>query len=363
MTKAYIEYKNVYKNFDDTEVLKDINLSIAEGEFFVLLGGSGCGKTTLVRLLAGLEQVTEGQIFLDEHDVTNKFPQELPVNMVFQNYAVFPTMNVYDNIAYGLKKAKKDKDFIDVEVRKVIKLVDLEGLENRMPDELSGGQSQRVALARAIVLKPKVLILDEPLSALDAKLRTDLQIELVNLQKEVGITFVMVTHDQNEALAMADQMAVMHEGGIIQSGTPEEIYERPNSQYVANFIGRANIFDITVVDEKKTKLTISINGISKVEVDKKYMPNLKKGDQSHMMLRPEKLLLSKNPRNKGISLAGKIAEVRYQGSETLALGTSNTGRKIMGVLDNPKKRPLSEYKAGSRIYASWDFADTYLLDK
>ena len=363
MKKTYIEYKNVAKNFGDTEVLKNINLSIGEGEFFVLLGGSGCGKTTLVRLLAGLEQVTSGEIFLDEHNVTNKYPQELPVNMVFQNYALFPTMTVFDNIAYGLKKANKDKEFIDVEVRKVIKLVDLEGLENRMPSALSGGQSQRVALARAIVMQPKVLILDEPLSALDAKLRADLRVELVNLQKQVGITFVMVTHDQTEALSMADQMAVMHDKTIIQSGTPEDIYDRPNCKYVANFIGHANIFDIEVVAETKTKITITINGISKVEVDKKHLPNLKKGDTSHLVLRPEKLLLSKNPRKKGVSLQGKIAEVRYQGSETLAVGTSNSGQTIMGILDNPKKRPLSEYEKGSRIYASWDFADTYLVDR
>ena len=229
-TKNYIKIKNLSKSFGDVEVLKNINLEVEEGEFFSLLGPSGCGKTTLLRILAGFEYPSEGEVFFDDANVTSLPPNLRPSNMVFQNYAIFPHINVQRNIEFGLRKENLSKAEMGERVENALKMVQLEGYENRYSNQLSGGQRQRIALARALVKQPKVLLLDEPLGALDKKLREEMQIELRNLQKSLGITFIFVTHDQEEAMTMSDRIAVMDEGNILQVSPPREIYHNPKNK-------------------------------------------------------------------------------------------------------------------------------------
>jgi spermidine/putrescine transport system ATP-binding protein len=236
-----LEIKNLTKSFGDNPVLKGINMGIEEGEFITLLGSSGCGKTTTLRIVAGLEEPDGGQVYLDGTDITALPPERRNINTVFQNYALFPYMNVEKNIGYGLKIKKVPKDESRRRVAQMLSMVQLEGFEKRMPEELSGGQKQRVAIARAVINAPKVLLLDEPLGALDLKLRRQMQTELKRLQKQLGITFIYITHDQEEAINMSDRIAVMRNGVFEQVGTPEEIYYRPRTSYVADFVGNANI--------------------------------------------------------------------------------------------------------------------------
>ena len=238
-----IRLTDVDKSFDDERVVKKLNLDVEEGEFLTMLGPSGCGKTTTLRMIAGFEVPTSGQIFLEGEDVDDKKPNERNVNTVFQNYALFPHMNVFDNIAFGLVEKKVKKDEIRSRVEEMIKLVQLDGMEKRMPAQMSGGQKQRVAIARALVNRPKVLLLDEPLGALDLKLRKQMQGELKALQRRLGITFIYVTHDQEEALTMSDRIAVMNRGRLEQVGTPEEVYNHPETKFVADFIGESNIIE------------------------------------------------------------------------------------------------------------------------
>lgn len=242
MDKNYIlQLKGVRKAFGDTQVLKGIDLNIAKGEFITLLGASGCGKTTTLRIIAGLETPDKGQVFLDGQDITGLEPNKRSVNTVFQSYALFPHMNVAENIGYGLKLKKVPKNLIAQKVEEMLELVQLPGYEKRMPEQLSGGQRQRVAIARALVNEPKVLLLDEPLGALDLKLRRQMQLELKRLQKQLQITFIYITHDQEEAINMSDRIAVMNHGVLEQVGTPNEIYYQPRTSYVAGFVGNANI--------------------------------------------------------------------------------------------------------------------------
>lgn len=246
--KDIIELKNIKKSFGPVKVLEHFNLSVHQGEFMTILGPSGCGKTTLLRLIAGLETVDEGKIYIEGKDVTELETHQRKVNMVFQSYALFPFMNVADNVGYSLKIRKVKKPEREEAIRQALQLVQLSGYEKRMPDQLSGGQKQRVAIARAIVNKSNILLLDEPLSALDASLRQQMQKELKQLQKKLGITFIYITHDQEEALNMSNRIVVMNEGNIEQIGTPQEIYNKPRNEYVARFVGKANIlhFDQTI---------------------------------------------------------------------------------------------------------------------
>ena len=241
MGESILQQRQIRKSFDNTEVLKGIDLEVAQGEFITLLGASGCGKTTTLRIIAGLELPDAGQVILEGQDITNREPNKRDVNTVFQNYALFPHMNVSDNVGYGLKIRKVPKAEIERKVEQALRLVQLEEYGKRMPDQLSGGQKQRIAIARAVINEPKVLLLDEPLGALDLKLRRQMQLELKRLQKRLGITFIYITHDQEEAINMSDRIGVMHEGVLEQLGTPNEVYYQPKTSYVADFVGNANI--------------------------------------------------------------------------------------------------------------------------
>ena len=241
MGESILQLRQIRKSFENTEVLKGIDLEAGQGEFITLLGASGCGKTTTLRIIAGLELPDAGQVILEGQDITNCEPNKRDVNTVFQNYALFPHMNVSDNIGYGLKIRKVPKAEIERKVEQALRLVQLEEYGKRMPDQLSGGQKQRIAIARAVINEPKVLLLDEPLGALDLKLRRQMQLELKRLQKQLGITFIYITHDQEEAINMSDRIGVMHEGILEQLGTPNEVYYQPQTSYVADFVGNANI--------------------------------------------------------------------------------------------------------------------------
>lgn len=241
MGESILQLRQIRKSFDNTEVLKGIDLEAGQGEFITLLGASGCGKTTTLRIIAGLELPDAGQVILEGQDITNREPNKRDVNTVFQNYALFPHMNVSDNVGYGLKIRKVPKAEIAERVEQALRLVQLEEYGKRMPDQLSGGQKQRIAIARAVINEPKVLLLDEPLGALDLKLRRQMQLELKRLQKQLGITFIYITHDQEEAINMSDRIGVMHEGILEQLGTPNEVYYQPQTSYVADFVGNANI--------------------------------------------------------------------------------------------------------------------------
>lgn len=279
MEKKIIELKNISKNFEDQQVLKGIDLNIYENEFLTLLGPSGCGKTTLLRIIGGFEEPSNGQLIFDGKDISKVPPYKREVNTVFQKYALFPFLNVADNIAFGLNLKKMDKDIIEKKVSRMLELVGLKGFEKRDVTLLSGGQQQRVAIARALVNEPKVLLLDEPLGALDAKLRKDMQTELKKIQKEVGITFIFVTHDQEEALSMSDTIVVLNDGVIQQIGTPMDIYNEPQNRFVAEFIGESNIIEGNMIKD----CLVNFDGIDWECVDKGFKDN----EDIEVVLRPE----------------------------------------------------------------------------
>ena len=294
MSKPIVSIMNVEKWYGENHVVKNMNMNIAEGEFLTLLGPSGCGKTTTLRMISGFEMPTSGAIKVQGESVEKKEPYQRDVNTVFQNYALFPNMNVYDNVAYGLKVKKVPKDEIHTRVMEALKMVQLEGFEKRRITQMSGGQKQRVAIARAIINRPKVLLLDEPLGALDLKLRKQMQIELKRLQKKLGITFVYVTHDQEEALTMSDRIAIINQGRIEQLDTPVEIYDRPKTKFVANFIGETNLLDAVVLTmDGNTAEVATENGKALINVDPKK--GVVTGDSVGISIRPENMLFSREP--------------------------------------------------------------------
>ena len=309
MSESIVSLIDVEKSFGNNKVVKKMNIEIKEGEFLTLLGPSGCGKTTTLRMIAGFEEATSGIIKVQGERVEDKEPFERDVNTVFQNYALFPHMSVFDNIAYGLKIKKRPKEEISLRVNAMLDLVQLRGYEGRKPDALSGGQKQRVAIARALINDPKVLLLDEPLGALDLKLRKQMQVELKRLQKKLGITFVYVTHDQEEALTMSDRIAVMNEGIIEQLASPMEIYDRPLTKFVAGFIGESNIFD--------GKVTGSANGIIEVETHAGTVrvkgEGFEKGEAIHVSIRPEYIKVSRE-NAEGFDLRGTVKDFIYMGT-------------------------------------------------
>jgi spermidine/putrescine transport system ATP-binding protein len=328
---VFVQLLNVCKSFDeDNAVIKNLDLEIKKGEFLTLLGPSGCGKTTTLRMIAGFEMPTSGAIIIDEEDVTNKAPYQRCVNTVFQNYALFPHMNIFDNIAFGLKMKKTSKSEIKDKVYEMLKIVQLDGYENRMPSQLSGGQMQRVAIARAVINSPKVLLLDEPLGALDLKLRKQMQLELKHLQKMLGITFVFVTHDQEEALTMSDRIVVMNNGVIEQIGTPEELYEKPKTKFVASFLGETNILEGQVFKLKETEVLLQLEQ----EQDIIRIPNLNYdlGDKFILSVRPERIKIKVDPEEGDVWLQCKLKEKIYIGSNI----------KIVMLLKNDKEIIVNE---------------------
>jgi len=322
--KVLVKLDNVSKKFGKKYIIKNLSLDIYEGEFLTLLGASGCGKTTVLRMISGLEQVTEGKVYIDDVDVTNLDPTKREVNTIFQNFALFPHMTVTDNVAFGLKMKKTTKEEIEKRVKKAIKLVKLEGFENRYPAELSGGQQQRVAIARGIVMNPKVLLLDESLCSLDLKLKRQMQLELKKIQKKLGITFIYVTHDQDEALTMSDRIVIINKGIIEQNDTPKNIYKYPKTNFVADFIGESNLFEGTVMSKVDGNVYIKVNDdiVLTINDNGEY----KKGDNVNLMIRPEDFKSSQNVLKD--SIKGIVEDVIYDGAITKLVIDVNKKIKI-----------------------------------
>ena len=339
--KNYIKIKNLSKSFGDVEVLKNINLEVEEGEFFSLLGPSGCGKTTLLRILAGFEYPSEGEVFFDDANVTSLPPNLRPSNMVFQNYAIFPHINVQRNIEFGLRKENLSKDEMQQRVENALKMVQLEGYENRYSNQLSGGQRQRIALARALVKQPKVLLLDEPLGALDKKLREEMQIELRNLQKSLGITFIFVTHDQEEAMTMSDRIAVMDEGNILQVSPPKEIYHNPKNKFVSQFIGNINILGAEIKSVSNENLLIEVDCFGSMQL--KNYQQIIENDRINVAIRPEEITISKiSDSNYDYNFKGNVKNISFYGESTYYYVLLNNSEKILMVSKNETKEPFSE---------------------
>lgn len=321
-----IRLTDVDKSFDDERVVKKLNLDVEEGEFLTMLGPSGCGKTTTLRMIAGFEVPTSGQIFLEGEDVDDKKPNERNVNTVFQNYALFPHMNVFDNIAFGLVEKKVKKDEIRSRVEEMIKLVQLDGMEKRMPAQMSGGQKQRVAIARALVNRPKVLLLDEPLGALDLKLRKQMQGELKALQRRLGITFIYVTHDQEEALTMSDRIAVMNRGRLEQVGTPEEIYNHPETKFVADFIGESNIIEGYIENMTDDSIEVTMESGKAIIHETGYRME----EMVYLCIRPENLKISTEAKE-GFRFRGQVKEHIFIGSTNKTMIEMPNGQMLKSV--------------------------------
>jgi spermidine/putrescine transport system ATP-binding protein len=343
-----VQLINVVKNYGSFKAVKNISLDIKRGEFLTLLGPSGCGKTTTLRMIAGFEEPTAGRILLEDRPVEEKLPHERNVNTVFQNYALFPHMNVFQNVAFGLVMKNTPKDEIKAKVAEAIYMVQLAGFEKRMPDQLSGGQCQRVAIARAIVNNPKVLLLDEPLGALDLKLRKQMQVELKHLQKQLGITFIYVTHDQEEALTMSDRIAVMNGGIIEQIGTPDEIYERPATRFVAGFIGETNLFVGTVRSVNRERVTLDLNTGC---VPAKNI-GFTVGNAVYLTVRPERIRFSPFRDDGTINLQGWVKEQIYAGSVLKTIVRLSDDMEV--IVNETVGQSCCGLSPGSEVFLTWE---------
>ncbi len=352
-SKPFISFKNVTKRFGDFTAVDDLSLNIYHREFFALLGASGCGKSTLLRMLAGFEQPTAGEIVLDGTDMAGTPPYRRPVNMMFQSYALFPHMTVEKNIAFGLRQDGMQKDEIGERVLQMLKMVKLEKFASRKPNQLSGGQRQRVALARSLAKRPKVLLLDEPLGALDKKLREETQFELMDLQQNLGLTFVVVTHDQEEAMTMADRIAVMSHGKVIQVATPAEIYEAPNSRFVADFIGDVNIFDGKVTAASAGTVEIAADGGMMVKVASSDTPSV--GSAAGFAIRPEKLKVTRTPpANPGVNAAsGELWDIAYLGDMTVFHIKLKSGKVVKASLLNAQRAVEDPFTYDQEVWISF----------
>ena len=361
-TKPLVQIKGLTKKFGDVIAVDNVDLDIYQGELFCLLGGSGCGKSTLLRMLAGFEYPEAGTISIDGMDMSNVPAYERPTNMMFQSYALFPHMTVEKNIAFGLQQDVMPKGEIADRVHEILKLVELEGYKKRRPQQLSGGQRQRVALARSLVKEPKLLLLDEPLAALDKKLRKQTQFELANIQEQVGVTFIVVTHDQEEAMTLSSRMAVMDAGRFKQIGTPTEIYEFPESRFVADFIGSANIFEGRVSEDGSDHVRVSTN-VGEVYIN--HGQSVAENKQIWVGLRPEKIHLSITPpKNTGPNqIIGQVEDIGYLGETSIYKVRLQNGQ-IVDVTATNQRRPMNRTHSitwEDTVFLSWEPESVMLL--
>ncbi len=358
----FIRIEGVTKRFGTFTAVSDVNLEIRKGEIFSLLGGSGCGKTTLLRMLAGFEDPTEGRIFIDGQDMTDLPPYERPVNMMFQSYALFPHMTVEKNVAYGLKHEDMTAAQRKERVRDMLALVQLSEFSHRKPHQISGGQRQRVALARALAKQPKVLLLDEPLAALDKKLREHTQFELMDIQEKTGTTFIVVTHDQEEAMTLSSRLAVMDKGRIMQIGTATEVYEYPNSKFVAGFIGSINFFPATVREAKGDTALVDVPDLGGT-VEARAIPGLAAGQEITLAVRPEKIALSRTRPDAVNAFAGTVQSLAYFGKDSLYRITLRSGRVASVNSVNARRVGETERVADweDAVFLSFDPAAAILL--
>jgi spermidine/putrescine ABC transporter ATP-binding subunit len=360
MSNPIVSIKNVSRRYPGgVTAVDNVSLNIAQNEFFALLGPSGCGKTTLLRMISGLDTPSEGQIFIGGEDMAFTPPNLRPTNMVFQSYAVFPHMTVEQNVGYGLKVTGVEASEIKRRTAEALEMVKLSHLAARKPDQMSGGQRQRVALARALVKRPKVLLLDEPLSALDAKLRDDMRLELTRLQETVGITFIIVTHDQDEALSMATRIAVMDKGAIQQIATPSELYEQPSNRFVADFIGKVNLIEAAVLKQKGKVVTCLTHGLGNIDVstDKAC------GDKATIAIRPEKLKISTSaPKGAGlVSTKATIRDVAYYGDTSHIIADAADGLHLEINVQNNSRTGGAGVDRGQKVWVHFDAKDALLL--
>ena len=357
MQESLLSINNINKYYGDAHILKNIYLDINDGEFMTILGPSGCGKTTLLRCIAGLEKINSGDIFLRGESIKDLPPNKRNINMVFQNYALFPHLNIYDNIAYGprIKKNIGEKE-LGKRVFEMLELVQMLGYENRMVDQLSGGQAQRIALARALINEPDILLLDEPLGALDLKLRKHMQKELTNLQKQTKTTFVYITHDQEEALNMSDRIVIMNEGNILQLGSPENVYNNPKNLFIANFIGDRNIIKVTILEEKDEYFKVKLgNDIINARCSNIAKCKSRTGKEVILAIHMDKMKIFK--KEVPNSLQGRILSIHYSGSQ-IRTEIDVEGENITVI---EYQRDDNSYEIGDIVYVSWEESGAILL--
>jgi len=364
-----VSFQQVWKRFGDIVAASDLNLDVRVGEFLSFLGPSGCGKTTMLRMIAGFEQPSEGEVYLQGKRINGVPAYKRPVNMVFQHYALFPHLNIERNVAYGLKQAspKLPPAIINERVDEALELVQLGGYQHRRIWELSGGQQQRVALARALVNKPEVLLLDEPLAALDRKLRREMQIELQNLQRNVGITFVLVTHDQEEALSMSDRVCIMREGEIVQVGSPRELYDSPANRYVADFVGKSNFFDGVVESIGDNHQAIKLDNGPDLEVGLPVNGKpMASGHQVTISVRPEQIVLSRDasrlPDDAAIVIEARILNRIFLGEHTEYLLHEDSFGEFLALSPRQVEATEAQFEVNEKIYVCWSRAAALLLD-
>ncbi|HTE40792.1 MAG TPA: polyamine ABC transporter ATP-binding protein [Steroidobacteraceae bacterium] len=351
--QPYIRIERVTKKFGDFVAVNDVSLSVYRGEIFCLLGGSGCGKTTLLRMLAGFEQPTSGQLFIDGVDMSDVPPYERPVNMMFQSYALFPHMTVEQNVAFGLKQEGLPRAEIETRVGEMLSMVKLQEFTKRKPHQLSGGQRQRVALARSLVKRPKVLLLDEPLGALDKKLREHTQFELVNIQEKLGVTFMVVTHDQEEAMTLASRIGVMNQGRIVQTGTPHEIYEFPSSRFVSEFIGSVNMFEGRLLEDEPDYVRIASPDLeSTIYVD--HGISAASGATVWAAIRPEKIeIATSRPLSQQNVAQGVVQEIAYMGDSSVYLVRLASGKVVRVTQPNIRRHDEEAVTWDQTVYLHW----------
>jgi spermidine/putrescine transport system ATP-binding protein len=355
-----IEIKNLEKSFGKNAILKNLSFDIKPGEFLTLLGSSGCGKTTLLKIISGFESPSNGEILIDGINVTDLPPQKRNVHTIFQNYALFPHMNVFENVAFALRCKKVPENIIHEKVADALKLVELSSFKDRSIQKLSGGQQQRVAIARAIINQPKILLLDEPLSSLDYRLRKKMQIELKSLQKRLNMTFIFVTHDQEEALTMSDRIVIFNQGKIEQIGTPYDIYENPKNLYVAQFIGETNIFNITVQSMTSEFIYTKIAGVS---ICCKRPPNVCNGDPMHLLVRPENIRVHPILESTDLhqKLIGKIIDITYKGPTIDLNILLNSGQMVSTSEFFDEDHEKIHYQLNEEVYLEWPIGWEMLL--